>query len=208
MECLERRVAEVSVGCSADVSPQVKINGQHVTSNRGDVVRDFLVQADRQWYRYLEELVCRPGAPNPFKQIEEPDLRSAVQARGYLADKETISTGNLLEIMNKSKLTFDLELDDNNVPKKIIMNSSDNQAEDVLLKSLMIAAWDQKTKETLIVPLWTKDMMVNEMFIMYHQTLMSMANTLSKSTGQDKLAGALRDYCKFFAEETKIIESK
>ncbi|MBT5699511.1 MAG: gliding motility protein GldC [Flavobacteriales bacterium] len=110
--------------------------------------------------------------------------------------------------MNKSKLTFDLELDDNNVPKKIIMNSSDNQAEDVLLKSLMIAAWDQKTKETLIVPLWTKDMMVNEMFIMYHQTLMSMANTLSKSTGQDKLAGALRDYCKFFAEETKIIESK
>ena len=110
--------------------------------------------------------------------------------------------------MNKSKLTFDLELDDNNVPKKIIMNSSDNQAENVLLKSLMIAAWDQKTKETLIVPLWTKDMMVNEMFIMYHQTLMSMANTLSKSTGQDKLAGALRDYCKFFAEETKIIGSK
>tara|TARA_B100000579_G_scaffold432362_1_gene449050 strand:- start:190 stop:522 length:333 start_codon:yes stop_codon:yes gene_type:complete len=110
--------------------------------------------------------------------------------------------------MNKSKLTFDLELDLNNVPKKIIMNSSDNQAEDVLLKSLMIAAWDQKTKETLIVPLWTKDMMVNEMFIMYHQTLMSMANTLSKSTGQDKLAGALRDYCKFFAEQTKIIESK
>ena len=110
--------------------------------------------------------------------------------------------------MNKSKLTFDLELDDNNVPKKIIMNSSDNQAEDVLLKSLMIAAWDQKTKETLIVPLWTKDMMVNEMFIMYHQTLMSMANTLSKSTGQDKLAGALRDYCEFFAQETKIIQSK
>jgi len=48
----------------------------------------------------------------------------------------------------------------------------------------------------------------NEMFIMFHQTLMSMANTLSKSTGQDKLAGALRDYCEFFAEETKIIESK
>ena len=109
--------------------------------------------------------------------------------------------------MNKSKLTFDLELDDNNVPKKIIMNSSDNQAKDVLLKSLMIAAWDEKTKETLMVPLWTKDMMVNEMFIMYHQTLMSMANTLSKSTGQDKLAGALRDYCEFFAQETKIIQS-
>ncbi len=110
--------------------------------------------------------------------------------------------------MKKSTLQFDLELDENNVPKKIIMNSSDKQAENVLLKSVIIAAWDEKTKETLRVDLWTKDMMINDMFIMYHQTLMSMANTLSKSTSQDKLAGALRDYCEFFAQETKIIQSK
>ena len=110
--------------------------------------------------------------------------------------------------MKKSTLKFDLELDENNVPKKIIMNSSDNQDDNILLKSVIIAAWDEKTKETLRVDLWTKDMMVNEMFIMYHQTLMSMADTLSKSTGHDKLAGALRDYCNFFAQETKIIESK
>ena len=74
----------------SDISPQVKINGQHITSDRGDGVREFLVLADRQWYRYLEELVRRPDAPNPFKHITEPDLRSAVQARGYLADKPTI----------------------------------------------------------------------------------------------------------------------
>ena len=110
--------------------------------------------------------------------------------------------------MKKSTLKFDLELDENNVPKKIIMNSSDNQDDNILLTSVIIAAWDEKTKETLRVDLWTKDMMVNDMFIMYHQTLMSMANTLSKSTSQDKLAGALRDYCEFFAQETKIIQSK
>ncbi len=109
--------------------------------------------------------------------------------------------------MNDSKLTFTLELDENNVPKKITMNSSDKQADNVHLKSLMIAGWDETTNETLRVDLWTKDMMVNEMFIMYHQTLMSMANTLEKSTGHDKLAGALKDYCEFFAEQTKIIDS-
>ena len=110
--------------------------------------------------------------------------------------------------MSKSKLTFDLELDENNVPKNIVMNSTDKQAVNINLKSLMIAGWDAKTKETLRVDLWTKDMMVNEMFIMYHQTLMSMANTLEKSTGHNKLAGALKDYCEFFAEQTKIIEPK
>ena len=109
--------------------------------------------------------------------------------------------------MSDSKLTFDLELDENKVPKKITMNSSDKQADNVNLKSLMIAGWDETSKETLRVDLWTKDMMVNEMFIMYHQTLMSMANTLEKSTGHDKLAGALKDYCEFFAEQTKIIHS-
>ena len=36
--------------------------------------------------------------------------------------------------MSKEKLTFDLELDENNMPKKIIMNSSDSQDKDVLLK--------------------------------------------------------------------------
>ena len=110
--------------------------------------------------------------------------------------------------MKKSTLSFDLELDENNVPKKIVMNSTDKQAENVNLKSVMIAAWDAKTQETLSVDLWTKDMKVNEMFIMYHQTLISMANTLEKSTGHDKLAGALKDYCEFFAEQTKIIDSK
>ena len=110
--------------------------------------------------------------------------------------------------MSNSKLIFDLELDVNNVPQRITMNSSDKQAEGVHLKSLMVAGWDSKTKETLRVDLWTKNMMVNEMFIMYHQTLMSMANTLEKSTGHDKLAGALRDYCEFFAEQTKIIDKK
>jgi len=110
--------------------------------------------------------------------------------------------------MTKSTLTFDLELDENNVPTKIVMNSSDKQAENINLKSVMIAGWDEKTKETLRVDLWTKDMMVDEMFVMYHQTLMSMASTLEKSTGHDKLAGALKDYCEFFAEQTKIIDSK
>ena len=51
-------------------------------------------------------------------------------------------------------------------------------------------------------------MPVNEMFIMYHQTMMGMAATLDRSTGHDKLAGALRDYCEFFAEETEIKGAK
>ena len=77
-------------------------------------------------------------------------------------------------------------------------------AEENNIKALMISAWDANNKETLRIDLWTKNMPVNEMFIMYHQTMMGMANSLDKATGENKLADALKDYCDFFAEQTKI----
>mgnify|MGYP000023312271 FL=1 len=105
----------------------------------------------------------------------------------------------------KQILKFEVELDENNLPENINM-ISDNQGEgNINLKALMVAAWDATKKETLRVDIWTKDMPVNDMFILYHQNMMSMATSLEKSTGQNKLAEALRDYCGFFAKETKIL---
>lgn len=105
----------------------------------------------------------------------------------------------------KQTLKFEVELDENHLPINIKMDASGDADEDNI-KVLMISAWAAKTKETLRIDLWTKDMPVNEMYIMYHQTLMGMAGSLEKATGHDKLAGALRDYCEFFAEQTKIKE--
>ena len=106
----------------------------------------------------------------------------------------------------KQSLKFNIEIDENHLPLSIGMESKDIHEKNI--KALLVSAWESTKKETLRVDLWTKDMPINEMFIMYHQTLMSMANTLEKSTGHDKLAGALKDYCEFFAEQTKIIDSK
>ena len=104
----------------------------------------------------------------------------------------------------KQTLKFEIELDENQLPLNIEMHASDGAASEQEIKALMISAWAAKTKETLRIDLWTKDMPVDEMFIMYHQTMMGMASTLERATGHDKLAGALRDYCAFFAEQTKI----
>ena len=104
----------------------------------------------------------------------------------------------------KQSIKFEIELDENHLPLNIEMKASEGGSNESNLKALMLSAWAAKTKETLRIDLWTKDMPVNEMFIMYHQTMMGMASTLERATGQDKLAAALRDYCAFFAEQTKI----
>tara|TARA_B100000965_G_scaffold113631_1_gene93796 strand:- start:101 stop:424 length:324 start_codon:yes stop_codon:yes gene_type:complete len=105
----------------------------------------------------------------------------------------------------KQTLKFEVELDENNLPNSIKMLEDQANNSAINLKALMIAAWDAKRKETLRVDIWTKDMPVNDMFILYHQNMMGMATSLEKSTGQDKLAQALRDYCDFFAKQTKIL---
>ena len=104
----------------------------------------------------------------------------------------------------KENLNFEVELDENRLALSISMSSSDLGAIEKNIKALIVSAWSAKKKETLYVPLWTKDMPVDHMFIMYYQTMLQMAVTLEKSTGHDKLANALRDYCEFFAEQTKI----
>ena len=108
----------------------------------------------------------------------------------------------------KQYLKFEIELDNNNLPLNIEMHASDGAAAETNIKALMVSAWTAKSKETLRIDLWTKDMPVHEMFIMYHQTMMGMAATLDRATGHDKLADALRDYCDFFAEQTKIKDAK
>tara|TARA_B100000579_G_scaffold57979_1_gene41545 strand:- start:404 stop:727 length:324 start_codon:yes stop_codon:yes gene_type:complete len=106
----------------------------------------------------------------------------------------------------KQNLKFEIELDENHLPLNIIMNSGENNVNEDRIKALMISAWSAYSKETLRIDLWTKDMPVNDMYIMFHQTMLAMAVSLEKSTGHNKLAGALRDYCHFFAEQTKIIK--
>ena len=104
----------------------------------------------------------------------------------------------------KKKLKFEINLDENHLPENISMNSSDSSANENNIKALFVSSWQAKKKETLRIDLWTKDMPVNEMFIFYYQSLLSMAQTLEKSTGHERLSGALRDYCDFFAEQTQI----
>mgnify|MGYP001368118593 FL=1 len=104
----------------------------------------------------------------------------------------------------KKTINFQVELDENHLPVNIKMNASDGDINETNIKALMISAWAAQNKETLRVDLWTKEMPVHEMFIMYHQTMTGMATSLEKATGHEKLAGALRDYCDFFAKQTKI----
>jgi gliding motility-associated protein GldC len=66
--------------------------------------------------------------------------------------------------------------------------------------------WDEKAKNTLRMDLWTKEMSVEEMKQFFHQTLLTMADTFERATGDTRITGDMRDFCYYFAERMNLLE--
>ena len=75
----------------------------------------------------------------------------------------------------KSKIELNVELDENRVPETLHWTAEDGGITNEEAKAMMLAVWDSKTKESLRIDLWTKDMPVDEMKVFFHQTLVAMS---------------------------------
>ena len=103
--------------------------------------------------------------------------------------------------MKESKIIVNVSLDENNIPKKLQWEATDGAQDLSESKAAFLSFWDLKTKETLRIDLWTKDMESDEMKHFFHQTLLSMSDTLERAIGEEKMAGDLRDFCHHFSDK-------
>lgn len=107
---------------------------------------------------------------------------------------------------NKKEISITVELDDNNVPEKIDWNATDKEGEGIEnCKAMFLSMWDPDKKDTLRLDLWTKEMTKEEMKIFFHQTLVTMADTLENSTEEEAMAEDMRDFTSYFAEKMEIV---
>ena len=104
-----------------------------------------------------------------------------------------------------SNINIQVRLDENNIPEQLHWEASDTREKAAEAKAILMSIWDEKAKETLRIDLWTKEMRVDEMKHFFHQTLVSMADTLERATSEDKMAADMRDFCHHFAE--KLLQS-
>ena len=111
--------------------------------------------------------------------------------------------------MKTSDIKISVTLDENKLPVKIDWTADDSGLDGVQeSKAFMLSMWDKQENNTLRMDLWTKEMLVDEMKQFYHQTLLSMADTLERATGEDKMAGDMRDFAQYFAEKLKLVDKK
>lgn len=104
----------------------------------------------------------------------------------------------------KSEINIVVELDENRVPEKLLWTARDGGVVNEESKAMMLSVWDSKAQESMRIDLWTKDMPVDEMKVFYHQTLVSMAETFERATGDKKMSETMKDFCDYFAEKLEI----
>jgi len=109
-----------------------------------------------------------------------------------------------MAVEHTSKIEFKVGLDENKVPEKLHWTAEEGGISNEEAKALMISVWDSKTKDTLRMDLWTKDMPIDEMKQFFHQTLVSMTGTFERATNDEKMSATMRDFCDYFAEKLEL----
>lgn len=98
--------------------------------------------------------------------------------------------------MRKTTINFTVELDQNNIPDKILWDASDKpDAAPAETKSISISLWDEAQKNTLRIDLWTKDMPVDEMKRFYIDCLGGLAQSILTATGDEVMANETNALC-------------
>ncbi len=105
----------------------------------------------------------------------------------------------------KEEIRVKVSLGDDKVPEKITWNAPGPEGKNQEAKAMLLSFFDKKTRETLRIDLWTKEMQVVEMDRFMYQTLRSLADSYMRATSNQKLAGSLQQFAQFFGEETEII---
>ncbi len=109
------------------------------------------------------------------------------------------------KIVKTSEIKVSVGLNENNLPLGIKWSATDGNVTKSPAKAIMLSLWDHNANNTMKIDLWTKDMSVEEMKQFFHQTLLTMADTFERATGEKNISEDLRDYCYHFADKMNIL---
>lgn len=104
-----------------------------------------------------------------------------------------------------SEITFKVHMDENQIPEAIQWKAEGTD-ENGVCDAAFLTIWDKKEKNTLKIDLWTKDMMVEDMQMFFHQMMLSMSETYQRATGDEKLSKEMKQFALELGEKMGLIK--
>jgi gliding motility-associated protein GldC len=106
--------------------------------------------------------------------------------------------------MKTSTIQFTVELDQNNVPERILWDATDKpEGGSSETKSISIALWDHLQKNTMRIDLWAKDMPVDDMKKFYIDCIGGLSQSILTSTGDETMVNEIQALCDRLVEHLK-----
>ena len=109
-----------------------------------------------------------------------------------------------MALKKKGPIVINVSLDENKIPENITWSAPDGGVLNKDAKAMLLTFWDSKSKESLRMDLWVKDMPLDEMNQFFYQSLVSMTNTYHRATQDEKMTATMNDFCDYFAEKMKL----
>lgn len=109
------------------------------------------------------------------------------------------------KVVKTSEISIKVGLNENNLPVGMKWTATDGQIDNAPAKAMLLSLWDPTQNNTMKIDLWTKDMTIEEMKQFFHQTMLTLADTFEKATGEHNICEDLRDYCYHFADKMEIL---
>jgi len=104
-----------------------------------------------------------------------------------------------------SYIKLTVHLDDNRVPEKIEWEATDSGSPGPKeAKSFLLSLWDKNDNSTLGIDLWTKDMLLDDMNIHFHQVFLKMADTYKRATKNNEISEMINNFAAEFAKKLEL----
>lgn len=108
-----------------------------------------------------------------------------------------------------SEIKFLVTLDDTKLPEKILWKADDSEFTEMKeAKTLMLSLWDKDEKVTLGFDIWTKEMMVEDMNIHFHQTFVKLADTYQQATNNSDIGDMIKKFAAEFADKLNLFSGE
>lgn len=102
------------------------------------------------------------------------------------------------------EITVKVNLDENKIPEKLQWEASDGLSKKDC-GAVLMAIWDRTENSALRIDLWDKDFTMDEMKMLVHQTILTLADSYNRATSDKKLADEMRDFGHYFAVQAKLV---
>ncbi|EMR02534.1 gliding motility protein GldC [Cesiribacter andamanensis] len=101
--------------------------------------------------------------------------------------------------MRKSRIHFEVELDEQNIPERMYWDATDKEDDGLNeTKSISISVWDHFQHNTMRIDLWTKDMSMDDQKRFYIDCIGGLAQSILTATGDAYMAEEINALCEKF----------